>query len=72
MNKNVKSFQLLIKDRRTRMLLDTLSTTFNPGAVRLAIFLAEAATSSVAPAMARFNAVMSAPRVTVRALMRRQ
>jgi hypothetical protein len=26
----------------------------------------------VAPAMARFNAVMSAPRVTVRALMRRQ
>lgn len=47
------------------------SPTFNPAAVRLAIFLADAETSWVAPTMDRCNAEMSAPRVTVRALMRR-
>jgi hypothetical protein len=42
---------------------------FNPAALRLAIFLADAETSYVALAMDRFNAEMSAPRVTVSALM---
>ena len=45
--------------------------TFNPAALRLAIFLADAETSCVALAIDRFNAEISAPRVTVRALMRR-
>ena len=45
--------------------------TFNPAALRLAIFLADAETSCVALAMDCFNAEMSAPRVTVSALMRR-
>jgi hypothetical protein len=44
---------------------------FNPAALRLAIFLADAETSCVALAMDCFNAEMSAPRVTVSALMRR-
>jgi hypothetical protein len=70
MNKTVKSFQLITKDRRTRILLDTPSPTFNPAAVRLAIFLADADTKAVAPAIDRRKAVMSAPRVTVSALMR--
>jgi hypothetical protein len=46
----------------------------SPASPALVIFpmrRADAATNSVAPAIARFRAVMSAPRVTVRALMRR-
>jgi hypothetical protein len=43
----------------------------SPAPVSLPILRADAPTSSVAPAIARFKAVMSAPRVTVRALMRR-
>ena len=42
----------------------------SPASVSFPMRVADAATSSVAPAMARFNPVMEAPRVAVRTLMR--